>query len=402
MELLFWIAAALIFYIYFGYGALVWFVLKGKSFFKKEESTKHVGLPAVTLVIPAFNEEEYIDAKIKNSLALDYPKDKLEIIVITDGSTDNTAARARKFAEVTTLHKHERGGKAAAMNRAMSFVTTPIVAFSDANTLLNPEAMVHLTSPFADKLVGAVAGEKRVIAGEQANAAGQGEGLYWKYESALKRMDAELYSVVGAAGELFAVRTDLYVEVESDTILDDFMLSLRVNEQGFRVMYAPEAFAMETGSANIEEEWKRKVRICAGGFQSISRLTSLLNPFKHGVLTFQYLSHRVFRWTLAPLLLVGLFGLNLILAPSHFLYVMLLLCQVAFYTAALHGWQERNHDTRNRWTLVPLYFTMMHLAAFAGFVRFITKSQSANWEKAKRAETLMGQAPANSVAELAS
>lgn len=187
------------------------------------------------------------------------------------------------------------------MNRGMRFVTTPLVVFSDANTLLSKDAIRRIVDLFADPTTGCVSGEKRIMTGQAESAAGAGEGIYWKYESTLKRWDAKLYSVVGAAGELFAVRTELFQEVEPDTLLDDFIVSLRIAMKGYTIQYDPEAYAMETSSANVKEELKRKIRISAGGIQSVVRLRALLNIFRYGVLSFQYISHRVLRWTLAPL-----------------------------------------------------------------------------------------------------
>ena len=271
------------------------------------------------------------------------------------------------------------------MNRAMDYVNTPFVVFTDANTQLNEDALVTILNPFQDETVGAVAGEKRVNSGPGTNLASKGEGLYWKYESFLKKLDAKIYSVVGAAGELFAIRTTQYAPLEKDSILDDFMLSMRVTQKGYRVMYAPDACAIESGSSELKEEWKRKVRICAGGFQSMSRLLDLLNPFKFGVLSFQFISHRVLRWTLAPLCLILIFLLSLLLATSHPVYASLFYVQILFYATAVTGWAGRRSKQINGPVLIPLYFSMMNLAAFAGFFRFLTGKQSARWERSKRA-----------------
>src|SRR5690606_152752 len=180
-------------------------------------------------------------------------------------------------------------------------------------TLLNDTAVLEICKHYTDAAVGAVAGEKRVHSDAAADASAAGEGFYWKYESTLKRWDSELHTVVGSAGELFSVRRALYEPVPLDTVLDDFMISMRIAERGYRVVYEPEAYATEMASENVEEELKRKIRIAAGGIQSIARLKRAPNPFADPVLAFQYISHRVLRWTITPILLVVVFVINAIL-----------------------------------------------------------------------------------------
>jgi cellulose synthase/poly-beta-1,6-N-acetylglucosamine synthase-like glycosyltransferase len=276
------------------------------------------------------------------------------------------------------------------MNRGMKFVSTPIVIFSDANTMLGKESIRRIVRLFATPSVGCVSGEKRIINKESDAASGAGEGLYWKYESALKKWDAELYSVVGAAGELFAIRTELYRDVEKDTLLDDFVISLRVAQDGYTIQYDPEAYAIETASANVKEELKRKIRISAGGIQAVVRLRPLLNIFKYGTLSFQYISHRVLRWTLTPLCLILLIPVGFVLAyndglVSSGLYAVLFGLQLAFYIAALTGWFMENRSTRIKALFVPYYFFIMNLSVVLGFFRYMKKTQTVNWERAKRA-----------------
>ena len=277
------------------------------------------------------------------------------------------------------------------MNRGMEFVKTPIVIFSDANTNLGKESVRRIVNLFSSPTVGCVSGEKRIVDKESDVASSAGEGLYWKYESALKKWDAELYSVVGAAGELFAIRTALYRYVEKDTLLDDFIISLRVAQDGYTIQYDPEAYAIETASANVKEELKRKIRISAGGIQSIVRLRSLLNIFKYGILSFQYISHRVLRWTLTPLCLVLLIPVSYMLAYNEGvfdfgLYSVLFWLQLIFYCASLLGWFLENRSTRIKALFVPYYFFIMNLSVVLGFFRYMNKSQSVNWERAKRAD----------------
>ncbi|WP_326934768.1 glycosyltransferase family 2 protein [Flavobacterium sp. PL11] len=346
--------------------------------------------PEVTLFIAAYNEKNYVAEKMKNSLALEYPKEKLNIVWVTDGSNDGTPDLLKGYHNTKVYHLQERNGKIGAMNRGMAFVKTPIVIFSDANTNLGKESIRRIVTLFGNSKVGCVSGEKRIVDKESDVASGAGEGLYWKYESTLKKWDAELYSVVGAAGELFAIRTDLYRHVEKDTILDDFIISLRVAQDGYVIQYDPEAYAIETASVNVKEELKRKIRISAGGIQSIVRLRALLNIFKYGTLSFQYISHRVLRWSLTPLSLVILIPLLTIIAfnegvLSFGLYSMLFWLQLLFYASALLGWFLENRQTSIKILFIPYYFFIMNLSVVLGFIRYLKKSQSVNWERSKRA-----------------
>jgi cellulose synthase/poly-beta-1,6-N-acetylglucosamine synthase-like glycosyltransferase len=237
---------------------------------------------------------------------------------------------------------------------------------------------------FSNPKTGCVSGEKRIFNDDSEAASAAGEGLYWKYESTLKRWDAELYSAVGAAGELFAIRTELFNEVEPDTLLDDFIISLRVAMQGFKIDYDPEAYAIETASANVKEELKRKIRIAAGGIQSVVRLYPLLNIFKYRLLSFQYISHRVLRWTITPVALVLLLFANIALAPFSTFFLIVLGLQILFYLSAYIGYILEDKKLKVKIFFVPYYFYIMNYAVFMGFGRYIKKSQSVNWERAKR------------------
>jgi cellulose synthase/poly-beta-1,6-N-acetylglucosamine synthase-like glycosyltransferase len=392
VQIIFWILVLIVLYTYIGYGIVLYLIIKIRRIFGlgKVTTPDPNYQPDVTLFIAAYNEKDYVGEKMNNSMDLDYPKDKLHIVWVTDGSDDGTPELLNTFKNVTVYHLPERNGKISAMNRGMRFVKTPIVVFSDANTMLGKESIKRIVSLFGNPKVGCVSGEKRINNKEADVASGAGEGLYWKYESALKKWDAELYSVVGAAGELFAIRTELFREVEKDTLLDDFMISLRVAQEGYTIQYDPEAYAIENASENVKEELKRKIRISAGGIQSVVRLKSLLNIFKYGTLSFQYISHRVLRWTLTPLCLILLIPAGFILAyhqglMNMELYTILFWLQVLFYLAALTGWFLENRSTRIKILFVPYYFFIMNLSVVLGFFRYMKKAQSVNWERAKRA-----------------
>jgi len=394
IKILFWVLLFIVFYAYFGYGIVLYGLVLIKRAIpgkKTHFDPKAAYEPEVTLFVAAYNEKNYVDAKVENSFSLDYPKEKVKQVWVTDGSDDGTPDILNKYKHqgVEVFHENKRGGKIGAMNRGMAFVKTPIVIFSDGNTMLGKESIRRIVNLFKNPKVGCVSGEKRIFSKESDTAVGS-EGIYWKYESTLKKWDAELYSVVGAAGELFAIRTHLFQEVEKDTLLDDFIISLRIAMNGYTIQYDPEAYAIESASANVKEELKRKIRIAAGGIQSIFRLSPLLNPFKNSVLSFQFISHRVLRWTLAPLSLPLILVFNFFLAAlagwTNFsnIYTWLFYLQLLFYIMAFIGWSLENRKLKSKIFFVPYYFFIMNYAVVLGINRYFKGQQSVNWERAKR------------------
>lgn len=387
MILLFWISLFIVFYTFAGYAIVLFCLVKLKRLLygKRKNFYDLNHLPTITLIVAAYNEADIIEEKIQNTLALDYPVNKINFIFVTDGSSDGTEHKVALHSAIRQMHIFERKGKINAMHRAMQEVKTEVTVFSDANTFLNQQALINIARHYRDKKVGAISGEKRVHVSEISDATA-GEGFYWKYESLLKKWDSELYSVVGAAGELFSIRTDLYQPVPSDTILDDFMISLLTASNGYRIVYEPDAYAMENASLNTKEELKRKIRIAAGGMQSILRLKTLLNPLKNPVLTFQYISHRVLRWTITPFFILLTFLLNIIIVfrDDHLIYRLLLGAQLIFYCLAFAGWFFEKMQIKIKPFFIPFYFCMMNYAVIIGISRFLTKNQSAVWEKAKR------------------
>ena len=391
LKIAFWLLLFIVFYAYIGYGILLFVIIRIRRMLGINKLQKPYPdyEPEVTLFIAAYNEKDFVAEKIKNSRELDYPANKLHMSWVTDGSNDGTPEELFNYEGIEVHHLPQRSGKIGAMNRGMKFVKTPVVVFCDANTMLGRESVRRIVNLFSDPKVGCVSGEKRIFGKEKDAAAGAGEGLYWKYESKLKKWDAELYSVVGAAGELFAIRTELFEEVERDTLLDDFIISLRVAQKGYTIQYDPEAYAIETASSNVKEELKRKIRISAGGIQSVIRLRSLLNIFRYGTLSFQYISHRVLRWTLAPLSLLLLIPTGLILAINEGIIKLGFFCilfwlQLLFYLSALLGWYLENKSIRVKLLFIPYYFFIMNLSVFLGFKRYLKGSQSVNWDRAKR------------------
>ena len=387
LQYLFWISIIIVFYTYIGYGILLYLLVKIKEkLHPKQPLTLPVPLPDVTLLIAAYNEEKIVKAKMDNCETLDYPKDKLHVIWVTDGSTDSTNTLLAVYPKVTVLFSPERRGKTAALNRAIPYIKTSYTIFTDANTMLNAESIKEIMTCFTNPKTGCVAGEKRIENKDKDNAASGGEGFYWRYESKLKTWDSKLYSAVGAAGELFAIRTKLFNPMPEDTLLDDFILSLRIAMQGYKIAYCDKAYAIESGSADMHEEQKRKVRIAAGGLQSIARLKGLLNLFKYGTLTFQYISHRVLRWSVTPVLLFLLFPLNLILVMTQgtSLYKIIFILQVIFYVLAWLGAIMAKKQIKIKILFIPYYFTFMNLNVLKAFFYLKRHKGKGTWEKAKR------------------
>ena len=390
LKIFFWMGVFLVFYTYIGYGMLLWVLVKMKRFVKgkavKAALPADEDLPHVTFMVCAYNEQDVVDMKMENTLQFDYPHDKLHIMWVTDGSTDATNDRLSRYPGVEIVFSPERKGKTAALNHGISMVKTDLTIMTDANTMVNPEAVREIVRCFQDPQVACVAGEKRVMARHEGQAAAEGEGLYWKYESALKKMDSELYSAMGAAGELNAIRTRLYQPMPENALLDDFVMSMRMVDQGYRIAYSPDAYAMEYGSADLNEESKRKRRIAAGGLQSIWWLRSMMNPLRNPMVAFQFLSHRVLRWSITPVALLALIPLNVavVMMKAGTVYNIIWALQLLFYLAAFIAWIMERQGRKNKLLYVPYYFLFMNLNVFKGMKYLCSHQSSGAWEKAKR------------------
>lgn len=379
----FWIFAllSLVVYTYLGYPLIILAISK---VYQRRRIIDAQFLPSVTWVVPSYNEEDIIAAKLKNLLQLDYPKHLLEIIIITDGSSDRTPNIARGFDGIKVLHEDRRGGKSAAENRAMKFANGEIVVFNDANTIVSENALRDMVKHYADPIVGGVSGAKGIIVQKGDAAESKGEGLYWRYESAIKKADSKVNSLMGAAGELVSFRKSLILDLPEDTILDDFMQSFNMIKQGKVMVYEPSAKAEEVSSATVEEELKRKIRIAAGGWQSMSRLLFMLNIFKRPVQTWMYVSHRALRWSITAFALPVLFVLNGWSIIRGDVLLQLLFCgQILFYAIAA-GAHIKRHRSLPGPVLAIYYFVIMNYAVIAGFIRFIKGSQKGAWERSKR------------------
>ena len=374
---LFWLCLAIVVYTYVGYGLILYLLVFIKRLAIKAKPLADITddcLPEVTLMVCAYNEEDIISEKMSNIHSLDYPADRLHLVWVTDGSTDNTNSILSAYPDVKIVFSPERRGKSAALKHGIKEVSTEIVMMTDANTMLNPGAVREIVRLMQTPKVGCVSGEKKVMAKSDSDKAAQGEGLYWKYESTLKRLDSELYSAMGAAGELCVIRRQLMTDIPDDTLLDDFVISMEIVRMGYKIAYTSKAFAMEYGSADLHEESKRKRRIAAGGLQSSWRLRSLMNPLRHPVVAFQFVSHRVLRWTITPVCLFALIPLNtiLVLSGEGIIYTIIWILQILFYASALAGMK------------ISKYFVFMNLNVFRGMA-YLMNNTSGTWEKAKRA-----------------
>jgi cellulose synthase/poly-beta-1,6-N-acetylglucosamine synthase-like glycosyltransferase len=386
VEILFWISLGLLFYCYIGYGVLLFLLNHIQRIFLPVNKKTAAELLPVTLVVAAYNEEEILPQKIKNTLEIDYPRHLFNIIFITDGSTDNSADLVDRHDLITLLHQSERKGKSAAIKRAMRFVQTPVVVFSDANSMLNAGCIKAMVRHYADERVGGVAGEKKILNEPHTSVVGQAEGLYWKYESFMKQQDADFNTVVGAAGELFSIRTELFRSFDDQLILDDFIISMQVCLDGYKIEYEPGAFAIETPSVSLADEKKRKVRIAAGTYQAISYLTQCFNIFKYPGLSLQYISRRLLRWAVCPVLIMVILICNILLVANNLglVFDYLLFAQSMFYFLALAGRLFIAAGWRMGILNIPFYFVFMNICLTRGFFKYLQGHQTVLWEKSMR------------------
>ena len=384
-QLIFWVSLAVLFYSYLGYGGLVWIFTRNRP--PHRSGAHDAEWPAVSLIIAAYNEADVLDQKIRNSLAIDYPVHRLKILLVTDGSTDDSASLAQRYPSIQLIHQPQRQGKYAAICHAMQDVDTPIVVFTDANTLLNPECLKRMVPYYQDSSVGGVAGEKKIRMDAHHSAVGQAEGLYWHYESFMKKMDARFYTTVGAAGELFSIRTALFKADKEAWIIDDFMIAMQVCLQGYRMAYEPGAFATEAPSVSLAEEQKRKIRIAAGAYQAAACLGKALNFCKSPRLAFQYFSRRILRWFACPLALLLLLLSNaalLYLSPDSRFYQWMMILQGLYYLLSLAGWLLLRTGKKAGILSIPYYFLFMNVCLIRGFLLYKQGKQTALWEKAAR------------------
>lgn len=389
--ILFWICVFLIVYVYAGYPFLVFLF---SSLFRKNRNYSFTA-PTVTMLIAAYNEEKVIGAKLENCLALDYPREKLQILVAADGFEDRTADVVRSFEDrgVELSFSPERKGKVAAINRAMQEARHEIIIFSDANNHYPMDAIRELVTPFSDLSVGAVSGSKVVGLRDDNIELGQAEGIYWKYESFIKQRESLLGCCIGVAGEQLAIRKDLFVAPPERIINDDFYIALQVIKQGYNVVYNPKARSYEAVSASQQDELIRRSRIVAGRYQVMGLSLPLL-PFRRPVVVWQVISHKYLR-PLVPFLMifalvfnvVALFSKNtgnswVTLQPPVGYYFLSL--QLLFYLLAVVGRNLKSKGVFGKVLYLPTYLIASNYAALLGLFRYLTGKQTALWKKVAR------------------
>jgi cellulose synthase/poly-beta-1,6-N-acetylglucosamine synthase-like glycosyltransferase len=379
VEALFWTCALAVTYHYVLYPAIVIAIARRRPELRAADPAEW---PRVSFVIAAYNEERVIDWKIRNTLSLDYPRERLEVIVVSDGSSDSTPEIVASHAgqDVVSLHEPARRGKTAALNRALRQARGEIIVFSDANNEFSPDAIRELVRHFGDPMVGGVCGAKRIKPAEERESS-KGDGMYWAYESAVKLAESRIHTISNADGEIFAIRRELYVEVPEHIINDDAEITLNLIRQGKRILYEPRAQSHEYASVHIKDDFYVKVRMVAGGYQTLSEHARELLPWRSWF-TWAFFSHKTLRW-LAPIFLLGLLAASAVLAWHPF-YRLALVLQAAFYALAVAGMFLIRRGPLPTLLYVPFYFTTMNAAAFMGLVRFLRRTQGVNWRKAQR------------------
>ena len=376
-SILFWACVLLLGYTYLGYPALVhaWAVFRPWP-------PRQLGVePTVSLVIVAHNEVTRIEGRMENLLALDYPQDRLEILLASDGSTDGTPERARAYeqAGVWVIAFAKRRGKPAVLNDLVPKARGEIVVLADARQRFEPGTLRALVGLFGDPQVGVVSGELILNNNAEGAAVGEGVGVYWRYEKFIRRNESCVDSMLGATGAIYAIRRDLFEPIPEDTILDDVLIPMSIACRGYRVLLEPSARAYDQVAATAEEEFTRKVRTITGNFQLFARQHWLLNP-SHNRLWLQTVSHKGLR-LLSPLFLSGAFGANLLLMDRLF-YRWALLGQIVFYAAALGGYALRNARRKIPFLAVPYVLCLLSWATVVAFLRFVTGRQRVTWERA--------------------
>jgi len=375
----FWAAAVLLAQTYFLYP--LWLLLLARVRPGRQGApARPAEWPAVSLVVAAHDEAECIGEKLRNSLALDYPADRLEVLIGSDGSTDGTdEIVAGQLDPRIRLSAAPRAGKTSVLNRCIPEARSEIVVLSDANTRIEPEALKALVRHFEDPDVGAVCGRLQLYNPTRAEYE---ESAYWKYESWLKALEGTQGAVVGANGGLYAIRRDLFTRLPPSTIVDDFVIALRLLDEGYEVLYEPAALAWEETTEDYGREFARRARIAAGNFQSLGLVPGLLSPFR-GFPAFAFWSHKVLRWFAPALMLVAL-AANLLLLGQPF-YRLTLAAQLGFFALAGLGSLSVGPSLLRRIAGVAYYFVTMNLAIVVGFWRFLRNSQAAAWERTARA-----------------
>lgn len=375
---IYWVAAFLIFYTYIGYSL---FVLMLARFFKNE--VKRDGIqPRVTFLITAYNEEKNIAQKLQNTLSSDYPGDRLEILVASDGSTDGTDRIVREFAGrgVRLLRVEGRVGKTETQNRAAQTATGDVIIFSDATTVYERNAISKIVRNYADSTVGAVSGRYEYYNPTNASI-GIGTILFWKYENLIKRSQTRIKTITGCCGCIYSVRRDLYTPLPAD-IISDLVEPLKILEKGYRIVFEPEAIAHEETTEKTGEEFQMRIRVISRGMRGLLYMKTLFNPLKHGFVSFQLISHKLFRW-LVPVFMILLFISNAFMIGRPF-YAATFLLQIIFYGMAVAGWVAEKFHLKLRLFSIPLYFFTVNIASMISLVKTLKGYKAVTWETVRK------------------
>ena len=377
-SILFWATFTIILYHYCGFPIVtaIAAMIRRKKIDKKDIT------PYVSLIIAAYNEEKVIEEKIKNSFQLEYPKEKMQIIIVSDGSTDNTQkiVDSYKCQGVNSLFLPERRGKTAALNRAVAVATSEILVFSDANSMYEPRAIAQLVANLNDASIGGVCGRKSIVRNAQRESS-QGDSLFWDIESRLKIMQSQAGSISNGDGEIFAIRRHLYSPSPENMINDDQAITFNIVKNGYRVVYEPLAISYEEASIIIEDDFKVKARMVTGGYKTIARYRENIFPPKD-FFAFQFFSHKIIRYIM-PFLLILLLCSNLFLLKGILLPFFLL--QLFFYLSAALGYFLKIFGFSQGMFYIPYYYCVMNIAALLGFYYFLLSRDGVLvWKKATR------------------
>jgi cellulose synthase/poly-beta-1,6-N-acetylglucosamine synthase-like glycosyltransferase len=378
---------AVVGFAYAGYPLIVWLLARRFGRDPVPPPVETADLPSVSLLVVAHNEATVMDARIQNALALHYPPGKLEIVIASDGSTDATNDVVARYVDrgVRLLAFPENRGKAATLDAAIAHLTGDVVVLSDANTLMDRDAVRQLAAWFADPAVGVVCG-KLVLT--DAATGRNADGLYWRYETLLKRCEGRLGALLGCNGAIYAIRRSIFPPVPAGTIVDDFVIPLSARRAtGCRLVYDEQAVAREETAPDVRAEFRRRARIGAGGFQSLARLWPLLSPV-HGWVSFTFFAHKVLRW-LSPFALVGMLLLNLLLLDLPGMG-WILAGQLGFYALAVGATWLPPRPRALRVVRLTTLFAAMNLALLVGFVRWLTGSQGGAWKRTDRSPVPAG------------
>ena len=375
LQTVFWISAAMIFYVYAGYPLLVMLV----SMVSGKRVRKAVFEPTVSLIITAYNEEKAIRSKIENSLLLDYPAHKLELLVASDGSTDETERIAKEFSDqnVKLVRQEGRAGKTETQNSAVKMAKGEIIVFSDATSMYQADVLRFIVPNFADDSVGCVAG-KLLYVDQGDSAVGSGAKKYWQYETLIKESESRAGSLVGVSGCLYAVRRSAYVPMYPEAC-SDFLIATDLMQRGLRTVYEPNAICTEATNQKLNNEMRMRVRIIAQTIADLYRNREMLNPLRSGFYGIQLISHKLLRYAV-PLFLIVTFLASTFLAVGSMFFTVILGAQILFYLAAFVAWFLEMYGKRSKLLSIPLYFVLANIASLAGFYKFAIGERYARWE----------------------